>query len=151
MTKSTITRAFAVDPRDQAPDATEFHLNATLLMGDVEVLQQRMFSSGVHILLMHAIELTLKSYLIWNGLSKADVERQFGHKLSKLLSEAKRKGLVLSNPGADELVRELDKYTTRAAIRYDFHFTMPTLPNSIGIDQSILADTKPPLPNASPA
>lgn len=93
MSKQTVTRALALDPRDKNPEATEYHVNATLLMQDVEALKGRPFSAGAYILLIHALEMALKSYLLCNGFTKQQLERNFGHKLSLLYAEAIAKGL----------------------------------------------------------
>jgi hypothetical protein len=46
MARQTVTRSIARDPRDKNPEATEYYVNATLIMQDVEALQGRPFSAG---------------------------------------------------------------------------------------------------------
>jgi hypothetical protein len=152
MADQTVTRAFARDPRDKNPQATEFSVSATVLIQDVEVLDGRYHSAGPYILLTHAIELALKGYLLCNGVTKEQLaNRRFGHKLTALLQEAKINGLVLSDPEADKLIGALDNYTGGAALRYTFGFSLPIFGPYIPVAKSIIADTKPPLPTGQPA
>jgi hypothetical protein len=44
----------------------------------------------------HAVELALKAYLAFHGIGEAQIQRQFGHKLKKMLRAAERKGLQLA-------------------------------------------------------
>jgi hypothetical protein len=148
MSDQTVTRSFAIDPRETNPKAQELHINAVLFLQDAEKLDN-MASAGPYVLLMHTIELALKCFLLSNGITLKKLwSRAFGHDLDKLLSEAVKRGLVLSDSETKSVVSELNHYTKHAAIRYEFYYTMPVLPLVIKAARSIVEAARPPLPTA---
>lgn len=145
MAESSITRVLAMDPRVKNPKAVELHVNAGLFLRDAVSLGENA-TAGQFILFMHAIELALKSFLHLNGQSLKDLRLDFGHDLELMLAEAHKKGLLVPEADAEAVVSRLNKYTERAAIRYDFSFTMPLVADVRRVTQSILKATKPALP-----
>jgi hypothetical protein len=113
-----------VDPRAKNPKAIELHVNAGLFLRDAVSLRENA-TAGQFILFMHAIELALKSFLHLKGQSLKDLRLNFGHDLEALLAEADKAGLLVPEADAEAVVSRLNKYTERAAIRYDYSFTMP--------------------------
>jgi hypothetical protein len=146
MADSSITRALAVDPRVENSKAVEMHVNAGLFLRDAVTLGERA-TAGQFILFMHAIELALKSFLHRSGQSLKYLRLNFGHDLDALLAESRRRGLAVAETDADEVVARLNKYTERAAIRYDFSFTLPLVSDVGRVTKSIIKATEPALPS----
>jgi hypothetical protein len=145
MAESSITRVLAVDPRVENPKAVELHVNAGLFLRDAVSLRENA-TAGQFVLFMHAIELALKSFLHLKGQSLKALQLNFRHDLDALLAEARKAGLEVAEADADAVVSRLNKYTERAAIRYDFSFTMPLVADVRRVTQSILKATEPALP-----
>jgi len=145
MAESSITRGLAVDPRVKNPKAVELHVNAGLFLCDAVSLRENA-TAGQFILFMHAIELALKSFLHLKGRSLKNLQLSFRRDLDALLAEAHRAGLEIAEADADAVVSRLNKYTERAAIRYDFSFTMPLVADVRRVTESILKATEPALP-----
>jgi hypothetical protein len=145
MAESSITRGIAVDPRVKNSKAVEMHVNAGLFLRDAVSLRDNA-TAGQFVLFMHAIELALKSFLHLKGQALKSLQLNFRHDLDALLAEAHRAGLEVDEADADAVVSRLNKYTERAAIRYDFSFTMPLVADVRRVTQSILKATKPALP-----
>jgi hypothetical protein len=145
MAESSITRGLAVDPRVKNPKVVELHVNAGLFLRDAVSLRDNA-TAGQFVLFMHAIELALKSFLHLKGQTLKSLQLNFRHDLDALLAEAHRAGLEVDEADADAVVSRLNKYTERAAIRYDFSFTMPLVADVRRVTQSILKATKPALP-----
>jgi hypothetical protein len=145
MAESSITRGIAVDPRVKNAKAVEMHVNAGLFLRDAVSLRENA-TAGQFILFMHAIELALKSFLHLKGQSLKTLQLNFRHDLDALLAEARKAGLEVAEADADAVVSRLNKYTERAAIRYDFSFTMPLVADVRRVTQSILKATEPVLP-----
>jgi hypothetical protein len=74
-----------------------------------------------YMVLFHAIELGLKAFLLKNGVSKKGLSKKYRHDLIKLLQEAKRHGLSLATPNADDMIEWIHKWhSEKAKIRYEF-------------------------------
>ena len=76
-------------------------------------------STAQHILVLHAIELALKGYLVHSGVSERELKRRFSHDLEKLFAEAKKRGLTVNAAHVDELVAWANEYHKDGLIRYD--------------------------------
>jgi hypothetical protein len=117
-----VTRVIITDDTPMAL-ALEFKTHANVILNDVALIQQNMHSSGPHILLAHAIELLLKGYLKGAvALKPRPKEEDHGHDIDRLLEEAKKEGLKLSDPDTDELVMRLAAAIKDAQLRYAFPF-----------------------------
>lgn len=76
--------------------------------------------TGEYIVLFHAIELGLKAFLLNHGVPEGDL-RRYGHDLVKLLQEAKRRGLSLAAPNADDMIEWINEWhCDEVKIRYEF-------------------------------
>lgn len=117
-----VTRAIVTDNSPMAI-SIEWKTHANVILGDVELIQHNLHSSGPHILLAHAIELLLKAYLKGvAALKPAPKEEDYGHDIDRLLDQAKKAGLTLSDPDTDELVQRLARAIKDARLRYVFSF-----------------------------
>jgi hypothetical protein len=142
---SKITRIIATDPRLANPKSAEMHTNAGIFLSDAELLGARA-SAGQFMLVMHTIELALKSYLHDRGRSLKKLKDKFGHNLDKLFAEAQAKGLLVPNPNAQSVISRLNNAGERARIRYEFNFEMPLIGDALETARSVLDATRPALP-----
>jgi hypothetical protein len=142
---SKITRMFATDPRIANPKPAEMHANAGTFLADAQSLGNPA-SAGQFVLVMHAIELALKSYLHERGYSLEDLKK-VGHKLDKLFATAQAKGLSVGDPNAQSILSRLDKAGEQTAIRYDFCFEMPLIGDVLQTARLFLDATRPTLPS----
>ena len=117
-----VTRTIVTDDSPMAK-SIEFKMHADIILRDVELIQQNLYSSGPHILLAHAIELMLKAYLKGvAALKPGPKEEDEGHDIDRLLDQAKKAGLTLSDPDTEELVQRLARAIKEARLRYVFPF-----------------------------
>jgi hypothetical protein len=117
-----VTRAIATDGSPMAL-SIEWKTHADILLRDVERIQHNFFSSGPYILLAHAIELLLKAYLKGvAALKPGPKEEDCGHDIDRLLAQAEKVGLTLSDPDTEELVQRLARAIEDAQLRYVFPF-----------------------------
>jgi hypothetical protein len=126
---TSVTRVAITDDSPMAL-SIEWKLHANILLGDVERIQDHKHSSGPHILLAHAIELLLKAYLKGVASQKpSPKEEDHGHDIDRLLDEAKKAGLTLSDPDTEQLVQRLAHAIRDARLRYvlDFHDLPPPM------------------------
>jgi hypothetical protein len=146
---TTNSQSFAVDPRVTNPKAHEYHTIASTFVEDATLLQGRV-TAGRYMLLMHGIELALKSFLHENGgVDFNTLWRDYGHDLSKLLNKSLDVGLVLNEPDTQAVVNRLNDAGEQAKIRYTFDFEdMPGIDTVLRVARRLLDDTKPSL--ASP-
>ena len=79
-----IHRGMALDPRVQDRVPYEMHTNALLFVQDAGFLGNR-HTAGQIFLLFHGIELALKAFLSFKGISERDLWNRFGHHLEDLL------------------------------------------------------------------
>ncbi|TPK90553.1 hypothetical protein [Mesorhizobium sp. B2-4-17] len=83
--------------------------------------EQPGLSYPAYFLLAHAVEVILKSYLAFKGVSKREMGRKpFGHDIDYIFSECERRGLVIT----DELMKPLAKGL--AHINQDHDLRYPT-------------------------
>jgi hypothetical protein len=130
----------------------EMKTNASLLLNDVELIQQNMHSSGPYILVAHAIELMLKAYV--KGVTAQNRTRKpenVSHDIALALKEAKKAGLVCSDPNTGEVVERLAKAVKDANLRYRFSFQdmydpMTCLRVARALQKDIRAVVKPDTP-----
>src|ERR1700680_2344684 len=102
---TNVTRDIITDDSPMAI-SIEWKTHAGIILRDVELIQQNVYSSGPHILLAHAIELLLKAYLKGVAAMKpSPKEEDYGHDIDRLLDQAKNAGLTLSDSDAEELVQ----------------------------------------------
>jgi hypothetical protein len=149
----SVSRSLAIDPRRNNRKQYEYHVNALLFLKDAEALGQRQ-SVGQFVLLMHAIELALKSFLHGKDSTMYNLEMlesKFRHDLNNLLMEATSAGLIPSDSDTYLLVSCLNEYTHHAMIRYQFNFTMPLVEDVLRVTRALINDTQPTLPEAAPA
>lgn len=117
-----VTRIIITDDSPMAI-SIESRTHANIILRDVELIQQNLHSSGPHILLAHAIELLLKAYLKGVAAMKPGPrEEGLGHDIDRLLDQAKKAGLTLSDPDTEELVQRLARAIKDARLRYVFTF-----------------------------
>jgi hypothetical protein len=76
-------------------------------------------STAQHILVLHAIELALKGYLVHTGLTEKELKKKFSHDLEKLFAEARKRGLTVNVQHVDELIAWSNEYHKDGLIRYD--------------------------------
>jgi len=78
--------------------------------------------TGHFIITLHAIELGLKAFLLAEGYTEQTLRsRPFGHDLVELYKAAQTKGLVLSTPNAEELIKWTNEWHSHGVkIRYEF-------------------------------
>jgi hypothetical protein len=129
-------------PGVKNPKAVELHVNAAHFVRDGEALGNRA-SAGQYFLLVHGIELCLKSFLHDRG---QPLPALWGHDLEALLQEAEGNGLVCAQPDTTAIVVRLSRSVVKAKLRYDFDFEMPLLQDALRVAQGILKDTEPTLP-----
>lgn len=70
-----------------------------------------------YFLLCHSIELTLKAYLAFSGISSEVLRKRLGHKIAPLMKEAIANGLILPSSVAADIVM-LDEAHRRHWARY---------------------------------
>src|ERR1700676_1152124 len=117
---TNVTRDIITDDSPMAI-SIEWKTHAGIILRDVELIQQNLYSSGPYILLAHAIELLLKAYLKGvAALKPGPKEEDHGHDIDRLLDEAKKAGLILSDHDTEELVHRLARAIKGARLRYVF-------------------------------
>lgn len=70
-----------------------------------------------HFILCHALELSLKAFLLCNNISISEVRTNYGHDIQKLLSECENKNIAL-DASDRENIRILDDIHKRHVIKY---------------------------------
>lgn len=136
-----VTRAIVTDDSPMAI-SIEWKAHADIILRDVELIQQNLHSSGPHILLAHAIELLLKAYLKGiAALKPGPKEEDNGHDIDRLLDQAKKAGLTLSDPDTEELVQRLARAIEDARLRYVFPFqNLPPPTDGLRVARAISND-----------
>lgn len=143
---SGMTRAIAIDPRVKNPRAHEMHAHARSFVQDADLIHNPASTARI-ILQIHAIELALKAWLHEHGVSIEELRRKYGHNLDELVSEAKKKGLTLSEGDAEQVITRLNAAGDEAALRYNFEFhNLPMFTDITRMARAIVNDTKLPLP-----
>ena len=81
--------------------------------------------TGEYILTFHALELALKSFLAKSGLTNQQLKRKpYGHNLVNLYAEAQTRGLSISLPDAEHLIKWSNEFHDGDAfVRYEFTIT----------------------------
>jgi hypothetical protein len=77
----------------------EMKTNASLLLNDVELIQENMHSSGPYILVAHAIELMLKAYV--KGVAaqnRTGKPKNVSHDIALALKDAKKSRIGMLKP-----------------------------------------------------
>jgi hypothetical protein len=72
-----------------------------------------------YILVMHAIELSLKAFLMKNGVDEKKL-KSIGHDLNALYKVAVELGLSLNDPNAYALIAWINEWHQPVKIRYEF-------------------------------
>jgi hypothetical protein len=136
-----VTRVHIADDSPMAI-SIEWKKHADVILGDVELIRHNFHSSGPHILLAHAIELLLKAYLKGiAALKPVRKEEDHGHDIDRLLDEAKKAGLTLSDPDTEELVKRLAHAIKDAQLRYVFLFQdLPPPTDGLRVARAISKD-----------
>lgn len=120
--KTSVTRTIITDDSPMS-GPIEMKANATLILNDVELIQQNMHSAGPYILVAHAIELLLKAYS--KGIAAIKKRRKpenLSHNLKNALDMAIKDGLIVSDPDTEEVVNVLSDAVEDAKLRYIFSF-----------------------------
>ncbi|MEM0950070.1 MAG: hypothetical protein AAGK37_21935 [Pseudomonadota bacterium] len=74
--------------------------------------------SPIEFLYWHSIELFLKAYLVTDGMSPSELrQRKYGHNLTALRDEAKKRGLPLT-PKDEDLIDFMPSTETMIDLRY---------------------------------
>ena len=141
MAGSRKIRGFTIGPRLSNPKSVEMHENAALFLHDATHLGKQA-TAGQFVLFVHAIELSIQSFLHGKGYDLRGMRLGFAHDLDDLLKEARRVGLAVSEPDTDSVISYLNKYT-RSVIRYDFAFAMPLVSDVLRVTKALAKDTKP--------
>ena len=126
-TASSTTRLTPIgldDPTGQGL-AMAYKIGAGECLGAArELLKHPIYSDGTgnYIIALHAIELALKAFLVARGYTEKELKgKSFGHDLNKLYAAAKRHGLKLETPNADELIAWSNEWHAEGVkIRYEF-------------------------------
>jgi hypothetical protein len=142
LNQSSHHRTLAIQPGVNNPKAVEMHVNAGHFVRDGQALGIRA-SAGQYFLLVHGIELSLKSFLHDKGET---VEALWGHDLKGLLQKATANGLASSEPDTSVIIARLSKSVEKAKLRYDYDFEMPLLTDVLRVAHGVLKDTEPVLP-----
>lgn len=81
----------------------------------------------IYFLYFHATELYLKSYLVVHGWSLTDLRDKFGHKVVKLVGQAKTDGLVTIQEDEDVflMMDQTDNVISSRYIRVGHHRRLP--------------------------
>jgi hypothetical protein len=122
----TMTRLAFADANVLTSDglARSYAFGAGECLADAQVLQKEPFSdrTGHFMIMLHAIELGLKGFLITHGFTEQILRsKPFGHDLVELHKAAKGKGLVLTTPHAEELIEWINEWHCEGVkIRYEF-------------------------------
>jgi|SRR6516225_12095013 len=77
-----------------------------------------------YFLLCHAIELVVKAYLALHGFTQDQLQDNFGHDLKKLLDEADKLGLAISQSARSE-IKMLNEAHRRHWARYPRKVSIP--------------------------
>jgi hypothetical protein len=72
-----------------------------------------------YILVLHAIELALKAFLMKQGIGEKKL-KSYGHDLIALYEEAVGRGLILANSNACNLIAWINEWHSGVQIRYEF-------------------------------
>jgi hypothetical protein len=80
-----------------------------------------------YFLLSHSIELSLKAFLAIHGKTAEQLQKEFGHKLNKLLEEATKRGFVIT-PSARKDIARLEKAHNKHWARYPKEDSGPIVP-----------------------
>lgn len=80
----------------------------------------------IYFLYFHATELYLKSYLVVHGWSLTDLRDKFGHKVVKLVDQAKSDGLVIIQEDKDvfRMMDQTDNVISSRYIRVGHHIRL---------------------------
>ncbi|OBQ74974.1 hypothetical protein [Mesorhizobium erdmanii] len=82
-------------------------------------------SYPAYFLLAHAVEVILKSYLAFKGVSKLDMRRKpFGHDIDYIFSECERRGLVITDQLMKPLAGGLGHINQDYDLRYPTGFNL---------------------------
>jgi hypothetical protein len=129
-------RILGIGPKVNSKDPLDLVTNAKLFYDDATLLKER-GTAGQFVMYIHAIELSLKSFLTIEGLTKAELLK-IGHDLSMLYSCAVDKGFQALSEDQKVVLDELNEGNKKAAIRYEFDFAMPSLQNTHALTDLIL-------------
>jgi len=77
-----------------------------------------------YFLLCHAVQLVLKAYLVLHGFTQDELQRNFRHDLKKLLDEADKLGLAISQAARSE-IKILNEAHTKYWPRYPRKVSRP--------------------------
>jgi hypothetical protein len=147
VTASSATRLTPIELDDPTGQrlAMAYKIGAGELLADARLLLEDKFASsrtGNYIITFHAIELTLKAFLIARGFTGKELKgKSFGHDLNKIYAAANAHGLKLETANAAELIAWSSGWHSEGVkIRYQFaeQRTLPLCDALVPIASEIL-------------
>jgi hypothetical protein len=145
MTDSSYALSIGVDPRAENPFAIALHTYAETFYRDGATMGER-HSAGQYFLLCHAIELSMKAFLMARGMEENSV-RQLGHDLSATFRLCVRQRLGGYHPETQNILTLLNEYHAKGAkLRYRPAYELPLIGDVIRIAGQLIKATEPELP-----
>jgi HEPN domain-containing protein len=106
-------------------------------------------STPQYVLIFHAVELSLKAFLIGKGLQLTELRRTpFGHDLKALYDRARETGFPAHTEDTAKFITWINEYARDVSIRYDFSSdrTLPMAEVLFPIVEAFIAAAKPSKP-----